>query len=207
MTKSRIAGQLVCVLLLGLALIVSGTQGAYAQGATGQIKGIVTDTSGAVVPGAKVTITNLETGFTRVTVSGGDGSFLVPLLPPSHYKVEVLAQNFERLVRGPITVQVAEAADVGNLALTVGSQSTTVTVSGEAGQEALLADRDSNPGQSFRLHADRSHAPLHAQLLAVTRPAGRRGRGHSGNSCAGNGTSQYSWVAPECTTMPSASME
>jgi hypothetical protein len=117
MTKSRIVGQLVCVLLLAVALVVTGTKGAYAQGGTGQIKGVVTDTTGAVVPGAKVTVTSLETGFSRVTVSGGDGSFLIPLMPPSHYQVEVLATNFKRLVRGPITVQVAEAADVGSLAL------------------------------------------------------------------------------------------
>ena len=54
MTKSRIVGQLVCVFLLALALAATGTQGAYAQGGSGQIKGIVTDPTGAVVPGAKI---------------------------------------------------------------------------------------------------------------------------------------------------------
>ena len=192
MTNSRIAGQLVCVLLLGLALTVSGTQGAYAQGATGQIKGIVTDTSGAVVPGAKVTITSLETGFTRFTVSGGDGSFLVPLLPPSHYQVEVRALNFERLVRGPITVQVAEAADVGNLALTVGSQSTTVTVSGEAGQEALLQTETATLGKVFDstlIEAMPLSTRNFSQLLSLQ--AGAVGA-IPGTLALGNGTSQYS---------------
>ena len=51
MEKSRIAGQIVCVFLLALALVVTGTQGANAQGGTGQIKGVVVDPSGAVIPG------------------------------------------------------------------------------------------------------------------------------------------------------------
>ena len=57
-------------------------------------QGIVTDPTGAVVPGAKITVTSLRRGFSRVTVSGGDGSFLIPLMPPSHYQAEVLALNF-----------------------------------------------------------------------------------------------------------------
>lgn len=192
MTKSRIVGQLVCVLLLAVALVVAGTQGAYAQGGTGQIKGIVTDSSGAVVPGAKITVTSLETGFSRVTVSGGDGSFLIPLMPPSHYQVEVLALNFQRLVRSPITVQVAESADVGNLALTVGSQSTTVTVSGEAGQEALLQTETATLGKVFDstlIEAMPLSTRNFTQLLSLQ--AGVIGA-IPGTLALGNGTSRFS---------------
>jgi hypothetical protein len=178
--------------LLAVALVVTSTKGAYAQGGTGQIKGVVTDTTGAVVPGAKVTVTSLETGFSRVTVSGGDGSFLIPLMPPSHYQVEVLALNFQRLVRGPITVQVAEAADVGNLALTVGSQSITVMVRGEAGQEVLLQTETSTLGKVFDstlIEAMPLSTRNFTQLLSLQ--AGVIGA-IPGTLALGNGTSQFS---------------
>ena len=52
MKMLRNAGQLVCVLLVVVAVVLTGAQCANAQGGTGQIKGIVTDSSAAVVPGA-----------------------------------------------------------------------------------------------------------------------------------------------------------
>ncbi len=192
MTKSRIVGQIVCVLLLALALVVTGTQSANAQGGTGQIKGVVTDPTGAVVPGAKITVTSLETGFSRVTVSGGDGSFLIPSMPPSHYQVEVLALNFQRLVRSPITVQVAETADVGDIRLTIGSESSTVTVSGEAGQEALLQTETSTLGKVFDstlIEAMPLSTRNFTQLLSLQ--AGVIGS-IPGTLALGNGTSQFS---------------
>jgi hypothetical protein len=170
--------------------VVTGTQGAYAQGGTGQIKGIVTDPTGAVVPGAKITVTSLETGFSRVAVSGGDGSFLIPLMPPSHYQVEVLALNFQRLVRSPITVQVAETADVGNIRLTIGSESSTVTVSGSA--EALLQTETPTLGKVFDtklIEAMPLSTRNFTQLLSLQ--AGVVGA-IPGTLALGNGTSQFS---------------
>jgi outer membrane receptor protein involved in Fe transport len=134
--------------MLAAALAVTGIQGANAQGGTGQIKGVVTDQAGAVIPGAVVTAISIDNGFTRATVSGSDGSFLIPLLDPQHYRLEVVAANssFKKLERGPITVQVTETADVGHLALTIGAQSETVTVTS---QEALLNTEDSTLGKVY----------------------------------------------------------
>jgi hypothetical protein len=140
---------LVTGILLGMmavAALFASARGAWAQGGTGQIKGVVTDQTGAVVPGAQVTAVSLDTGFTRSTVSHPDGSFLIPLLEPSHYRVQILAPGFAKLLRGPITVQLTETADIGNLPLTVGEQSTTVTVTGE---EALLQTENATLGKVF----------------------------------------------------------
>jgi len=145
MMKSRFVGQLA-VALLAIACAFTGTTSAFAQASTGQIKGVVADASGAVIPGAHVTVVSLDTGFTRDAVSGGDGSFLVPLLPPGHYQIQVLAANFERLVRGPITVQVTETADLGNVAMTIGAQTATITVTGE---EAQLQTENATLGKVF----------------------------------------------------------
>jgi hypothetical protein len=134
------------VLLALLAVLCLGTPVARAQGSTGQIKGVLVDQSGAVVRGAKVTAVSLENGFTRSVVSGSDGSFLIPLLDPQRYKVEVVAPTFSKLERGPITVQVTETADVGSMTLTAGEQTTTVLVTG---QEELINTENATLGKVF----------------------------------------------------------
>jgi len=116
-----------------LTLLIAVSVGvARGQGARGGITGIVTDPSGAVVPGASITATNLNTGFARTTVSGSDGSFLFALLDPGRYRIEVVAQGFKRLTREPITVRVTETSDLRQLALEVGAVTETVNVTGEA---------------------------------------------------------------------------
>lgn len=71
---------------------------AHAQ-ATGTISGIVTDASGAAVPGAAVEATNRGTGQVRSATSGSDGFYTIPLLPPGLYDVKGSLQGFSTLVR------------------------------------------------------------------------------------------------------------
>src|SRR4030095_12707030 len=61
---------------------------------TATIKGSVTDPSGAVVSGARVTIRNEATGFERIAQTDSDGNYQVASLPPGAYRVEVQAQGF-----------------------------------------------------------------------------------------------------------------
>jgi outer membrane receptor protein involved in Fe transport len=127
---------MACVVLtVMVAALMVGVPMAVAQSSSGQIKGVVTDPSGAVIPGAAVTAISLDNGFTRTVNSGRDGSFLIPQLDPQHYKVQVVAPGFETLERGPITVQVTETADIGRIPLTVGAQTETVSV--KASEELL----------------------------------------------------------------------
>ena len=146
MTRIRFTGQFVSVLLLTFAFMLSGMNGAYAQGGTGQIKGVVTDPTGAVIPGAIVTAISLDNGFTRTTVSGSDGSFLIPLLDPQHYKLQVVASTYKKLERGPITVQVTETADVGRLMLTIGER---IRDDYRHRQEALINTEDATLGKVY----------------------------------------------------------
>jgi hypothetical protein len=148
MPKSRKAtgGFVASVLLAMLVVLLGGLPAARAQGGTGQMKGVVVDPSGAVVPGAVVTVISLDNGFTRGTVSRPDGSFLIPLLDPQHYRVQVVAPGFKKLVRGPITVQVTETADLGQVPLSIGEQNQTVTVSSK---EALLNTENATLGKVF----------------------------------------------------------
>ena len=72
---------LLAALLLLIAIRTS------AQVATGDIVGSVTDSSNAVVPGAKVTATNLATGLTYVSNATSDGNYLITQLPAGHYRL------------------------------------------------------------------------------------------------------------------------
>jgi hypothetical protein len=80
---------------IGVALVVMcGSVTAHAQTATATLSGSIIDESGAVVPDAQVTIQNLATGLQRRTVTGREGSFVFPLLPPGHYSVVTLKEGF-----------------------------------------------------------------------------------------------------------------
>ena len=92
--------------LLFLFGFLSG--GVAAQNITGAILGTVTDASGAVIPGAKVTITNIATNQVIVVTTGADGNFQAPLLQPSNYQVKVVAQSFKSSVRDDVTLRVED---------------------------------------------------------------------------------------------------
>lgn len=113
------------VVLLSIALLPPL---ALAQTATtGALKGTITDQSGAAVPAAEIQVTNQGTGEVREVKSGADGSYVVPLLSPGTYRVEVTANGFERAVHPGIAIVVTETTAL-NVGLSVGATSTTVEV-------------------------------------------------------------------------------
>src|SRR5947209_16913171 len=102
----------------------------YGQSSNGSISGIVTDDTGAVVPGVTVTATNAATGTSRSTVSNGQGQYAIGLLPPATYTVTADLAGFQPLKLGNITVNVG--TDVAlNLKMKVGA-SETLTVTAAA---------------------------------------------------------------------------
>ncbi|HEY6402706.1 MAG TPA: TonB-dependent receptor [Blastocatellia bacterium] len=104
---------------------------AYGQSDRGAITGTVTDSSGAIIPGAKVTITNLNSGEVRVSAATAEGYFTFPELPANLYRLTVEAKGFKIAVVENIQVgvQTTRRADIQLLA---GEVSETVTVSAEA---------------------------------------------------------------------------
>ena len=82
-----------------LLLLLSSPEAVVAQTAgTGALTGTVTDPSGGVVPGVTVIVTSTNTGQTRTAVTQSNGKYLVPLLPPDLYKVEISSKNFKTAV-------------------------------------------------------------------------------------------------------------
>ncbi len=97
--------------------------------ATGALSGIVTDSSGAVVPNVTVTVTSTDTGQARTTTTGADGSYNFGLLSPGPYRVKFEATGFKAVEIPSAAVAVTETATL-NQRLEVGSQSQEVTVQG-----------------------------------------------------------------------------
>src|SRR3954466_6117487 len=89
-------------------LLFAGTAFSQAQMSSGNIKGTVTDASSAVVPGATVSITGLNTGVERRTITDALGNFRFFVLPPTSYELKVSFAGFATLTRRPIQVTVGE---------------------------------------------------------------------------------------------------
>lgn len=100
---------------------------ALGQRITASIRGTVTDGTGAVVPGASVTVKGEETGFTRSTVTNATGSYSFPELPTGTYTVEVTLSGFKTAIRKGITLNVADA-HAEDVQLETGGLNENVTV-------------------------------------------------------------------------------
>ena len=81
---------------------------ATAQEFRGQLAGKITDPNGAVIPGSKVEIKNIQTGIVSTAMTGDDGSYSFQLLPPGKYQLTVTKENFNTAVRDGIEVRVAD---------------------------------------------------------------------------------------------------
>ena len=114
-----------------------------AQYTTASLGGTVLDPTGAGMPGAKLTVKNVETGFTETTQSGSTGTYLFSRLPVGNYSLRVEKEGFTTYEQGGITLTVNQAANQV-VTLQVGQMSQRVTV--EANAE-LVSTRTATAGQ------------------------------------------------------------
>ena len=89
-------------LFAGCGLLSAQTSG------TGAISGAITDPTGAMVVGAQVKVTDVATGYTRTSQSNDHGLYLISLLPPGQYTLEVTKQGFKAATSPDVQVIVAE---------------------------------------------------------------------------------------------------
>ncbi|MGI8785395.1 MAG: TonB-dependent receptor domain-containing protein [Acidobacteriota bacterium] len=122
---------MVCLLALGAALALSFTPPVSAQVLYGSIVGNVTDATGAVVPGADVTITHKETNQTRQTLTNEAGTYSFPTVASGTYTVKVALPGFKESIRTDVPVAVNNVARV-DLTLQVGEVTESLTVSSES---------------------------------------------------------------------------
>src|SRR5260221_82105 len=113
----------IFILVLSLAII--------GQTNKGSITGTVTDSKGAAVPGATITITNIATNKSVVLTSSGEGSFTAPTLDPALYNIKVEAANFKKSLIEKVKVDTASVATV-NVMVEAGSINEEVTIQADA---------------------------------------------------------------------------
>src|SRR6266850_6514240 len=119
------------IVLCGLILLFLSSSAA-AQFKAG-IQGTVTDTAGGLVPAAKITLTNTETGRVQETTTSDEGFYKVSGLPPGKYKLAVEKAGYKQKVFDNVAVN-AEAVQGIDVALDPGDVSATVTITQETGQ-------------------------------------------------------------------------
>ncbi len=116
----------------GMFILVLAAANAYAQQtATGTLAGIVTDPSGSILAGTKVTAVNANTGFTSEGLTNETGRFSVPYLNPGRYELRVEAPGFRTYIRTGIELRAGESPRI-DVALELGAVSESVSVSGAA---------------------------------------------------------------------------
>ncbi len=118
-------------LVVAMAIAAYGNS-AFAQGSFfSSLSGTVVDSSGLVIPGATVKVTNKGTGAVTELVTGSDGGFNVPSIPGGTYEVVVTLEGFKTQILESVTVNAALPATV-KVTLEVGVLSESVTVVGES---------------------------------------------------------------------------
>ena len=127
---------------MAAALLLLWSVCAWAQ-STGSISGVVRDSSGGVIPGADVTVTNTQTGVATSSVSLADGKFLFGSLLPGTYVTTVELSGFKRYAGSPVELHVGDRLAF-NIALEIGVTAEEVTVTAEA---PLLRTADAQVGE------------------------------------------------------------
>src|SRR5712664_4976799 len=122
--KSRL---ITAVLILGSASAPT----AFAQAVSATLIGTVTDSSGATVPSAVVTVTESQTGVSRKTSTTSDGVYTVPYLAPGVYRVEVENTGFKKFSRENVGLAVSSTVRI-DATLEPGAVTETVDVKAES---------------------------------------------------------------------------
>jgi len=154
---------------VGLALAVAGmlaisSVSGYTQAISGDLVGVVTDTSGAVVPNASVVATNQATGFKQTTKTNGAGEYRLNNLPVGAYSITATAAGMSAESLRDFQIVLNKTA-TANLQMRPGSVSTTVEVSGTA--ETV----DTTTAQVQTTYDNREAVVLPSANLSPTNPA------------------------------------
>jgi hypothetical protein len=158
-TLSRATLRFLVIITMYILLTV-GT--AAAQAGLSQVSGIVKDISGAVVPGASVTITNERTGITRSTAANENGYYVVPGLPASTYTIRIGAQGLKTAEMKAVALLAGDSVTL-NSNLSVGEVAETILVS--ATQEATVDTSSARIGANVN-EREVNSLPLNGRQLS-----------------------------------------
>jgi hypothetical protein len=162
---------------------------AKAQTTTGAVRGTIADPAGAIVPGAKVTVTNTATGVKTADVTNQSGEYSIRFLQIGQYKMTVEAAGFKISSYGPFSLEIDQVAKI-DIPLSVGGADTTVTVSDQF--QPILQTESATNGETFTENTINS-VPLNgrdfSQLTVFTPGAVSTGYGSYGAVSGGSSNS------------------
>jgi Carboxypeptidase regulatory-like domain len=164
------AFMLIAPVMVPLTLLVLSTgapPAVFAQAVNGAFHGTITDSTGAVIPGAQVEARNLGSGATRDVTSDEKGFYTITDLAPGHYSLRITSKGFQTLSRPDVELQVSQDAEVNDV-LTVGQATEIVEVTAAP---AMLTTTSSTLGQVIG-NKDAVDLPLNGrqftQLILLT---------------------------------------
>jgi hypothetical protein len=168
------------LLTVALALFLLSSA-AFGQTSRGTVSGTVLDPNGAVIAGANITLTNVETNVSRTTTTNSEGFYRFDAVDPGTYSVKINASGFSEVTKTNVPVQANQIADVG-AQLAVGQTEVTIDVTAEAG--ALLQTEAPVRGGNITT-AQITQLPVSGRnpvALALTLPGVSSNRGGFGSS-------------------------
>jgi len=135
--RERFSSQVQFIVVLSVCLSLGEI--AWAQKDAANIVGTVEDPSGAVVPGAQVTATDVDRGTSFVTSTGDSGNYVAGPLKIGRYSVKVSKKDFKTAVIGPFELQVGQRREV-NVRLEIGEVMQSVRISAVPALETQTSD-------------------------------------------------------------------
>src|ERR1035441_7967424 len=167
----RKLAQILCALTLFAACLLGQT-------VSSGLQGTVMDPANAVVPGATVTLTNSDTGTTRVTTTDSTGLFRFLDLAPDTYSVSVKATGFKGYTQNTIVLAANETRDAGKFTLTLGSGTEPITAPPRCMEWCGYRPGGKGRGGPFQNVWPRT-APRHGEDVRSTRRPERVGEGQN----------------------------
>ncbi len=185
MSSKRVVVALCCL----FTLLWIGSPVAMGQSSSaGTITGTVTDSSGAAVPGAAVTLTDAATGGARSATTNDKGTYIFPYVNPGTYSVKISKQGFKTTAVSDQVVQVGNQLTV-NAVLEVGSVSMVVEVTSSTGAELQTMDATVGASLSGETLINLPNSSRDASTLAVLQP-GQNMNGNVGGAATDQNTFQ-----------------
>lgn len=174
LSTSSSLGRLLLAGCAAILVAVALPQTGQAQVLYGSLTGNVTDTSGAAVPGATVTITNVQTGQSREVATDQSGSFDIPTVQAGTYTVKISKSGFKTTTKNDVVVTLNTITRV-DLSMEVGQVSETVVITAEAAQlktdrADVSAELTSKPLQNLPVPLGRNYQNLFKTLPGFTPP-------------------------------------
>jgi hypothetical protein len=135
----------LCLSAIPLLMLLAALS-SVAQTVTGAVRGTITDTSGAIVPGAVVAVTNVATGVTTKATTNQAGEYSLRFLQIGRYTLSVESSGFATATYGPFSLEIDQTAKI-DVPLSVGSAKTSVEVSDQL--QPLLNTESATLGETF----------------------------------------------------------